>query len=360
MIDKAQFIAESSWRYFWHPVCTLKELRKNPDGRGKRMRVRLLAQNLIVAETNSGVIALGDKCAHRSSSLSLGWVEGDCVRCPYHGWVYNSEGVCIEIPAAPGMPIPPAAKVARYDAKEAYGLVWVRLDSALDIPVPPCPDWDDPEMKCVPFEPYLWKTSAARRLENFVDLSHFPFVHEVSLGSREHTTFPVPTVNQTKGQIRFTYIPLKGARKTGDTENKDVEVVRTDYRIIMPFGVHVVLHARNGRRTGLWMVASPMESGMCRIFQMGNRTHFFDPDQIHLDFQWRIVLEDVPIIESQEPPEIPDPQSEISTPPDKVSIHYRRWLHQMSRAAEKGPDALANCLWAERLEGKETPAAASA
>ncbi len=347
MTDKVQYISESTWRYFWHPVCTLKELRKNPDGRGKRMRVRLLGQNLIVAETASEVVALGDKCAHRSSSLSLGWVEGDCVRCPYHGWVYNSKGVCIEIPSAPGAPIPPTARVASYEAKEAYGLVWVRLDSALDIPVPPCPDWDNPEMKCLHGEPYVWRTSAARRLENFVDLSHFAFVHDGSLGSRAHPLVTIPDIDQTQGELRVSYFPDQNTRRTGFDL---APVVATHYRIVMPFGVNLDIRKANGERIGLWMFASPMDSGRCRSFWLTSRKKYDDPDQPHLDLQTLILGEDITVIESQDPPEIPDPQSEISIPPDKLSIYYRRWLHRMSRGADKGPDALTECLWAERFE----------
>ena len=83
-----QFINENTWRYFWHPVCTMRELRDaNADGRGNRKKVRLLGETLVIAETDAGVIALDDRCpaplgipfswlgGRRVHPLPLSWLE---------------------------------------------------------------------------------------------------------------------------------------------------------------------------------------------------------------------------------------------------------------------------------------------
>jgi phenylpropionate dioxygenase-like ring-hydroxylating dioxygenase large terminal subunit len=41
------------------------------------------------------------RCAHRSLALDYGRVEGECLRCPYHGWLYDQSGQCLEQPAEP-------------------------------------------------------------------------------------------------------------------------------------------------------------------------------------------------------------------------------------------------------------------
>ena len=46
-------------------------------------------------------VLMEGRCAHRSLALDYGRVEGDCLRCPYHGWLYDSSGQCLEQPAEP-------------------------------------------------------------------------------------------------------------------------------------------------------------------------------------------------------------------------------------------------------------------
>jgi vanillate O-demethylase monooxygenase subunit len=56
--------------------------------------------------------------------------------------------------------------------------------------------------------------------------------------------------------------------------------------------------------------------------------------------QLKILEEDIAIVESQDPEQIPHPRDEIAVPPDKVSLTYRRCLYDMCRAKAKGPTAL--------------------
>ena len=188
------YINDETWKFFWHPVCTLRELRSASD-RGPLMQVMLLGRKLVVAELSSGITAMDDRCIHRSAALSKGRVDDDRIRCSYHGWCYNNQGKCVEIPSAPELEIPEKAKVNCYDAEVRYNLVWVRLDPALATAIPDCPAWDDDELKCLETDPYIWPTSCARRVENYTDLAHFPFIHDGSLGNRDVTVFPIPEID---------------------------------------------------------------------------------------------------------------------------------------------------------------------
>ena len=125
----------------------------------------------------------------------------------------------------------------------------------------------------------------------------------------------------------------------------------TDYRIWMPFTVDLEFFFPDGERSHLWMCASPLESGECRSFWFTCRTADKDgEDQPHLDFQDLVLGEDLPVIEAQIPPEIPAPADEMSVLTDKVSNTYRRWLKELSVAAEKGPDELGDCLSSVNFE----------
>ena len=134
----------------------------------------------------------------------------------------------------PDHPIPGDCRARSYDAALAYDLVWVRLDSSAGTAIPACPAWEDEGFRCVQGGPYTWPTSAARRLENFVDLSHFPFVHDGSLGDRRQTLVPIAKVDRLNGELRFQFRP------SPEMQLPDVALMApTDYRIWMPFTVNL-------------------------------------------------------------------------------------------------------------------------
>jgi phenylpropionate dioxygenase-like ring-hydroxylating dioxygenase large terminal subunit len=138
--------------------------------------VTLLGRELVAWRDASGRIHVWeDLCIHRGARLSKGFVQGDRVVCPYHGWNYDVAGQCVLIPAAPDDPPMPKAKAITHAAQERYGFVWVCLGAATH-DIPPFPEWEDPAYKKVSCGPYRFR-SGYRAVENFVDPSHFPFVH---------------------------------------------------------------------------------------------------------------------------------------------------------------------------------------
>src|SRR4051794_38343518 len=81
-------------RRFWQPVALSSEVKS-----GKAKGIRVFCEDLTLYRGNSGKSYLVDaRSAHRSSRLHTGWVEGEDVRCVYHGWKYDGTGQCVEIP----------------------------------------------------------------------------------------------------------------------------------------------------------------------------------------------------------------------------------------------------------------------
>ena len=347
------YLDDGAWRYFWHPVCTLSELAAATAGK-RALAVTLLGEPIAVAEIGGAVTAFPDRCIHRSTRLTVGCIEAGGLRCAYHGWLYDAEGMCVEIPAMPGYSIPAGFRLRRIEAEVAYDLVWLRLEPDAGTRIPGCPAWGDAAFRCVPGEPYTWPTSAGRRMENFVDLSHFPFVHDGSLGDRRHTTVPIAEIARVDGELRFRFEPEPGM------DLPDVALMApTDYRLWMPFTVNLEFFFPDGERGQLWMTASPIESGTCRSFWFTCRTADRDgADRPHLDFQDLVLAEDLPVIAAQDPPEIPGPAGEQSVPTDAVSLAYRRWLRELSAAAQKGPGDVARSLGAEKQPRKQRSGAA--
>jgi phenylpropionate dioxygenase-like ring-hydroxylating dioxygenase large terminal subunit len=82
-------------RKFWHPIALGEEVAK-----GKARAVRVLGEDLTLYRGDSGEPHLiGGRCAHRCTVLHTGVVQGEQIRCMYHGWRYDGTGLCTEIPA---------------------------------------------------------------------------------------------------------------------------------------------------------------------------------------------------------------------------------------------------------------------
>ena len=326
----------SALAYFWHPVCTEDELAGADGG---VLGVRLLGRELVVADLGGGRLAcLVDRCPHRSTRLSAGWVEHGTLRCAYHGWRFAADGRCVEIPSAPGIPVPPLACQSSYSVERHHGLVWVRLDDRAGLVVPPCPAVVDPAMKALAGPPYTWPVAAGRRVENFTDLSHFAWVHDGSLGRRDQPVPPVPELRRCDGALWFEYQSPELA--AGD----DVALIgESAYRLTLPFTVdiHFDIAGRPGVQRRLWMTASPLDERSCRTFWFVARSDDHDGDDARvLAFQDQILAEDAPVVCSQDP-EFPLAQAaELSVRADRVSIEYRRWLREVVVASRHGPAAV--------------------
>lgn len=341
MTDLTQEDLSAALALFWHPVCTVEELAASPTG---VLGVELLGRRLVVGDLGGGRVAcLLDRCLHRSTRLSVGWVDAGAIRCAYHGWRWDSTGRCIEIPAAPDLPVPPKACQQAFEADLRYGLVWVRLDDRASTAIPSCPAYDDPTMRVVMGQPYTWPTSAPRRVENFVDLAHFAWVHDGSLGCREEPVPPLPVLRREEGELRFEFVP-PAVPDSGDA----ALVGASSYRMPMPGTVNIEFEIAGmpGVRRHLWMTASPLGPGVCRTFWLVARNDRHDePDAEFMDFQRRVLAEDEPVVCNQDPPEVPlSAADEVSVRADRVSVEYRRWLVDLAASARIGPEQVVDAL----------------
>ena len=171
---------ERSW---WHPVIAADELGGAP------LAARLLGEDLVLWRDASGAAhAFANRCPHRGTKLSLGRVVegGTRLECPYHGWQFEATGQCALIPALPDFTPPPSHRACHFEALEAHGLVWLRLQNS-DTALPAFEAEHDPHLRKLLCGPYTVAASAPRIVENFLDMAHFGFVHEGWLGDRAHT-----------------------------------------------------------------------------------------------------------------------------------------------------------------------------
>jgi phenylpropionate dioxygenase-like ring-hydroxylating dioxygenase large terminal subunit len=163
---------------------------------GKLLSRMLLGEHVLLYRGESGKLtALNDRCPHRGALLSRGRLEGDAVRCMYHGIKYDASGKCVQIPGQDM--IPPKLRVRSYPVVERSPFIWVwmgeaaKADPALIVDLPYL---GDPAWKGIPA--YLhYDASYLLIVDNLSDFSHLAFVHTKTLGgSEEYAYVSKPTV----------------------------------------------------------------------------------------------------------------------------------------------------------------------
>jgi phenylpropionate dioxygenase-like ring-hydroxylating dioxygenase large terminal subunit len=314
---------------YWHPVAISYEVSDQPRS------FKLLGVPIVLFRDDEGVVAFKDLCIHRGTALSLGWVENGRITCAYHGWQYDRTGTCTRIPSLrPGHPIPKRARAISYPATEAYGLVWVALeDPAAPLPTWPGDEWNDPSYRGMLAQHYVWRTSSGRAIENFLDFSHFPWVHEGLLGTRDRTVMNPHEVLETPYGLTYTYQQERPPSLHTDWKP---QVVRNDYYVHMPFFIHDKKTIPDtGNITLLTLIASPTDVNVTRLFLFLLRNYELDADdESFRAFCDKVLGQDQTIVESQRPEEIPtDLRDELHLKvPDAAAIMYRRLLGQIGQS----------------------------
>ncbi|HEY3118625.1 MAG TPA: Rieske 2Fe-2S domain-containing protein [Chloroflexota bacterium] len=123
-------------RRYWLPFATVKQLHDHPT-----KAVSLLGEHLVAYRDRSGKYGLIQEfCAHRNTNLLWGIPEQDGLRCPYHGWVYDERGDCIDQPAeSPESTFKDRIKVTAYPVEELGGMLWAWMGPE---PRPLVPRWE--------------------------------------------------------------------------------------------------------------------------------------------------------------------------------------------------------------------------
>lgn len=163
-------------RRYWHPIALAKDLsEENPV-----KFVRVLGEDLALFQSKKGELGLlEDRCSHRGASLSYGRVEERGIACPYHGWLYDTQGNCLETPAEPpGSHFALTVKHKAYPVQKFAGLHWGYLGPS---PAPVIPKYD----VWARTDGWRWIRALPRldcnwfqAMENSVDTCHLHILHQ--------------------------------------------------------------------------------------------------------------------------------------------------------------------------------------
>ena len=193
-------------RRFWQPVYLAADLLP-----GHTTPVRIMSEDFTLYRGEGGAPhAVAFRCAHRGTQLSTGWVEGDCIRCFYHGWKYDQTGQCVEMPAEDPS-FPPKVQIRRYPTEEYLGLVFVYLGEGEPPPLPRYPECEEPGV--LEASTSFWACNYFNRLENSPDEVHVHFVHRSSpLTADGLTALPIIACEETD----YGFV-IRGTRPGGAT-----------------------------------------------------------------------------------------------------------------------------------------------
>jgi len=163
-------------REYWVPALMSNEL---PEPDGDPVRVLLLGEKLVAfRDTHGRVGLLRHSCPHRGGPLFLGRNEEDGLRCVYHGWKFDVNGFCVDMPNEPAeSDFKHKVKRAGYPCVERGGLVWAYLGPRSEPPSMPALDVFDAPDDEIDAGAMLTNCNWLQVIEGDLDTVHFTFLH---------------------------------------------------------------------------------------------------------------------------------------------------------------------------------------
>ncbi len=204
------------FRRYWQPALLSEEL---PAPDCAPVRVKLLGEDLLAWRDSNGRAALtGAFCPHRLAPLFYGRNEECGIRCVYHGWKFDADGNCVDLPTEP-----PASRmknnvrIASYPTMELAGMIWAYLGPKETMPSAP-----DHEFTRVPAKHFhVNKTFQAsnylQALEGGLDTAHSSYLHNNKLGDKSflRNRDGAPKIDVHKTDYGYCYTSDRNAGEDG-------------------------------------------------------------------------------------------------------------------------------------------------
>ena len=328
-------------RNIWYCAATSAELGDQPLGR------TLLGNPIVLYRREDGTaVALDDACVHRRAPLHKGQVEGDNIRCPYHGLLFNDAGQCIWMP---GKEQPPrAARVSSYPIVERHGWLWIwpgapdRMDPDAIIDCPPCtsPDW------AAVSGMMTMDADAMLLVDNLMDLSHVAFVHRETIGSEEDKD-PELDWERTDNRVSGTRMArnlspapvYESMGLTGRTDQVKVMTFLPATNVIVDIKIAAAspgaFDMEGAAHQIIYNFMTPAEPGRCHYFFAATRNFRIDDEELTATISRNnipLLIEDKAIIESVQGMMDAVPESPmVSFAGDTGSVLSRRIVEHMLR-----------------------------
>ena len=240
-------------RNLWYLVTPGRQLKP-----GRMIAKTILGDPLLLVRDRDGQIsALHDQCAHRGMPLSAGRFDGEALECGYHGWKYELDGRCTEIPCLSKSQPADLDKIGvrTYPCREVQGNVWVFMGQAkADLPAPPeFPEIGDRRPRVTGTLRFSCHFDHA--IMGLIDPAHVPFLHQSRIWRKPER------MREKERRYVPSYLGFTLARHAVPKENWFFHLLSAKPEMEISFqlpGLHVETVRLEGHRMSLVLCVTPV------------------------------------------------------------------------------------------------------
>jgi nitrite reductase/ring-hydroxylating ferredoxin subunit len=207
-------------RCYWQPVALADEL----EGPRPIKPVRLMGQDFVLFRDEAGQLGMLDRdCPHRGADLAFGRLEHGGLRCPFHGWLFDASGSCLETPAEPvGSKLCSRIRQGAYPVQQRSGIIFAYIGEGEP---PALPDFDcfvAPDSHTFAFKG-LFECNWLQALEVGIDPAHASYLHRFFEDEDTSDSYG----KQFRGASADSQMPITQVLR--EFGRPDISVERTDY-----------------------------------------------------------------------------------------------------------------------------------
>ena len=196
------------FRRYWLPALLASEL---PEPDCAPLRVTLLSERMIAFRDSEGKLGLMDEfCAHRGVSLWFGRNEESGLRCPYHGWKYDTTGQCVDVPSEPvESGYCKKIKLKSYPLVERGGILWTYMGPPELQPALPMFEWATVPDAQRHISKRIQECNYLQSMEGGLDSFHSTFLHRMSVGDDPLLKRDAVSAALLKADPHPVFVPLE-------------------------------------------------------------------------------------------------------------------------------------------------------
>lgn len=258
-------------RMYWLPFLLSGDVPVD----GQPYRVRLLGEDLVAFRDSNGRIGLVDQaCPHRGAPMVFARNEEGGLRCVYHGWKFNVDGHCQEMPAEPeNTPMLNRVRLKSYPVRERNGVLWAYMGPDENPPELPSMEWNMVSQENVHVSMRIQDCNWLQALEGEIDSAHAAILHgrvdsggSIDQWKQAADLTPKFEVVQHAGGVH-----VASRRKLGEDKN----YIRVN-QFLMPFWTLVPPFSQYPELSGHAWVTIDDEHTLCIMFSYHPTQPFYE------------------------------------------------------------------------------------